>query len=83
MWNEPGQSGPFQKEAIVNEHDALIDGKATRQISGISKSERHRLIKAGKFPLPIRLGPRCTRFSLREVSEWVERRKAERDRGAV
>ena len=66
----------------MNEHDALIDGKATRQISGISKSERWRLIRAGKFPRPIRLGPRCTRYSLREVSEWVEQRKAERAKAA-
>jgi prophage regulatory protein len=58
--------------------DALIDSRVTRQISGISKSERWRLIKKGRFPAPIRLGPRCTRFSLREVSDWVERRKAER-----
>lgn len=62
-----------------SEHDALIDGRRTREISGISKSERWRLIKQGRFPRPIRLGPRCTRFSLREVSEWVEARKAERD----
>jgi len=67
----------------MNEPDALIDGKATKTISGISKSERQRQIKAGKFPLPIRLGPRCTRYSLREVSEWVERRKAERDLGSA
>ena len=34
--------------------------------------------QAGSFPAPIRLGERCTRWSLREVSQWVEQRKAER-----
>ena len=62
-----------------SEHDALIDGRRTREISGISKSERWRLLKQGRFPKPVRLGTRCVRFSLREVSEWVESRKSERD----
>lgn len=63
----------------MGEHDALINGRTTREISGVSKSERHRLIQQGRFPQPIRLGPRCTRYSLLEVVEWVEARKAQRD----
>ena len=69
----------LRRRVVNQEHDALIDGRKTREISGISKSERWRLIRAGRFPAPIRMGPRCTRYSLLEVLEWVEARKASRN----
>ena len=63
---------------MEHESDCLIDQPRASDIAGIKKSEIWRRIKAGSFPAPIRLGERCTRWSLREVSQWVEQRKAER-----
>jgi prophage regulatory protein len=37
-----------------------------------------RLEKAGRFPARIHLGPGRVGWSLCEVSEWIEARKAER-----
>ena len=49
-------------------------------ITGISKSEIHRRMKAGRFPKPVKLGSgRCTRWSIGEISAWVNDRLAERD----
>ncbi len=64
----------------MTENDiALIATPETSRISGISRTEIWRQVKAKKFPQPVRLGPRCTRFSLEEVRAWVLARLAERD----
>jgi len=48
-------------------------------IAGISKSEIWRLVRQGRFPEPVRLGKRCTRWNLVEVEQWVRERLAERN----
>ena len=58
--------------------DALIDVSEVSRIAGISRTEVWRQVKAGKFPKPTRLGTRCTRYSLAEVSDWVQQRLDER-----
>ena len=49
-----------------------------RAIAGISRSEVYRRVAANTFPVPVRLGPRCTRWNLPEVRAWVVARLAER-----
>lgn len=48
------------------------------EIAGIKKSEIWRRVKAGTFPPPIRLGPRCTRWDLTEVEQWARDQLARR-----
>ncbi len=48
-------------------------------IVGLSKSEVWRRIKESRFPAPIKLGERCTRFEEGEVQAWAAARLAERD----
>ena len=58
------------------QYDQFINEESCRTISGLSKSERWRRIKVGKFPAPVRLGKlsggRCTRWSLRAVLQWQQ-----------
>ena len=63
---------------MTNGTDALIDVSEVSRIAGISRTEVWRQVKAGTFPKPTRLGTRCTRYSMREVSDWVQQRLAER-----
>ena len=49
------------------------------KIAGISKSEIFRRLANKKFPAPVRLGGRCTRWELNEVVSWVSDRLAERN----
>ena len=42
-----------------------------------------RLVRAGKFPKPVLLGPRTVVFLEDEVTEWQKARIAERDAGAA
>lgn len=48
---------------------------------GISYSRPHlfRLIKAGKFPVPLKLGENRNAFVEAEIDAWLEARLAERD----
>ena len=42
-----------------------------------------RLVRAGKFPKPVLLGPRTVAFVEDEVNAWLQERIAERDAGAA
>lgn len=56
------------------QRDRLIDSKETDRISGIKSSQRYALIREGKFPTPIRLSRRCSRWSEAAVLTWVQER---------
>lgn len=58
--------------------DRIIREKEPRMIVPYSSMHIWRLEKAGRFPQRIRLGPNRIGWSLREVSEWLAARKAER-----
>lgn len=38
---------------------------------GLSKSQIYRLIRAGQFPAPVRLGANSVAWSAEQVSAWV------------
>lgn len=44
--------------------------------TGLSKSTRHRLMKAGLFPLKVQLGPRATGWRAEEIIQWCKDRHA-------
>ena len=63
----------------MEQHQAqLISLPEVLRISGISKSEVWRRVSEGRFPEPVRLGERCTRWERFEVLDWVSARLAER-----
>jgi len=73
-----------QSSAELNVPDQLVAEPVRQAVSGISKSEAWRQIKVGRFPAPVRIGSgRCTRWSLRELNEWVRARLSERDQAAA
>jgi prophage regulatory protein len=63
---------------VRTETDELIDIEQACRMAGLSRTQAWRKVKAGTFPQPIRLGTRCTRYSLQEVSEWIRRCLRER-----
>ncbi len=55
--------------ADLNVPDQLVAEPVRKTVTGISKSEAWRRIRAGRFPAPVRIGSgRCTRWSLRELN---------------
>ena len=57
-----------------------MDGLGTaRGIMFYSRSQLYRLIRAGKFPKPIRLSENRVAFCEHEIDAWIELKIAERD----
>ncbi len=67
-------------EQIVRsrEVDRIIREQELRMIVPYSSMHIWRLERAGRFPARIRLGPNRVGWSLREVSDWLDEKKAER-----
>jgi prophage regulatory protein len=58
--------------------DRILLDPEVRAIVRYSSMHIWRLEKAGRFPRRIRLGPNRVGWSLKEVTDWIEARKAER-----
>jgi predicted DNA-binding transcriptional regulator AlpA len=59
-------------------HDNLIPEPVVRQkTGGLGRTTRWRLMRAGDFPRPVKVGWRDL-WSEREIDEWIARRLAER-----
>ncbi len=64
------------------EYDRIVSAKERRQIIPYSDMHIWHLEKADRFPNRIRLGDNRVGWSLRELQEWIEARKMERDTAA-
>ncbi|MBP8038541.1 MAG: AlpA family transcriptional regulator [Prevotella sp.] len=54
----------------------LLKLKDVMAMTALSKPSIYRQLKAGTFPVPIRLGPRAVAWILSEIEEWVESKKS-------
>lgn len=52
------------------------------EILGVSEPTLDRMIRAGRFPRPLRVGKRAVAWSETEVRDWLDGLTAERDRAA-
>ena len=59
--------------------DRIIDGKELKKLVPFSPMHIWRMEKAGVFPRRIKIGPNRVGWSLTEVYDWINARKAERD----
>jgi|TARA_R110000803_G_scaffold85370_4_gene151729 prophage regulatory protein len=65
----------------LNKLDRIILAPERRQYVPYSDMHIWRLEKAGTFPKRIKLGPNRVGWSLQEVVDWMDARKAERGLG--
>ncbi|MBC7203440.1 MAG: AlpA family phage regulatory protein [Pusillimonas sp.] len=56
---------------ITQIDDRLITDKEVAHLIGASRSWPWKLVQAGKFPTPIKLSSRCTRWRLSDVRQWM------------
>lgn len=69
-----GMQERFMKPTNILRKNAVLE-----KIS-ISPATLWRLCKSGQFPKPIKIGENSVGWIEEEVSEWLEEKKAERDR---
>jgi prophage regulatory protein len=67
--------------AIKERRMKLLSMADLRLLKGVSYSRAHlfRLIRAGRFPKPIKLGENRNAFVEAEIDQWIEARIAARD----
>lgn len=58
-------------QQVTQADDRLITDKEVAHLLGASRSWPWKLARAGKFPVPIKLSARCTRWRLSAVREWM------------
>jgi prophage regulatory protein len=64
-------TGPPSAEPLRDEEERLIAEPECRRRTGLSRAQRWRLERDGKFPRRLRLGPRTVRWRLSEVLAWI------------
>ena len=56
----------------------LISGADACRIVGFGRTKLNELVKAKKFPQPIRFSQNSARWDIDEVYQWIEEQKATR-----
>lgn len=51
---------------------ALVDGKTVDRFTGLKRSARYERIAAGKFPRPLALTARCSRYRAGDIRRWLQ-----------
>ena len=62
-------------DATTPSADRLIDLKEVKHLTGIKKPTIYSYMRRGKFPKPIKIGKRASRWSYVAVIEWIEQLK--------
>ena len=50
---------------------ALVEKGIRSAITGLGDSQTYELIKQGRFPTQVRLGPRCSRWRMGDLRRWL------------
>jgi prophage regulatory protein len=63
------EHSPARQHRVASER--LIGEPECREITDLSRSQRWRLERDGKFPRRLRLGPHTVRWRLSEILAWI------------
>lgn len=66
------KSTPFRPDALSAQR--LLRLKDVRSITGLGRSTIYRWMETGRFPKPVRLGPRSVAWIDYEIEAWVTQR---------
>ena len=63
--------------------DRLLRRDEVELRCGLARTSIYRMMRAGTFPEPVKVGPRAVRWAESEIEHWVaERPRAHGDRGS-
>ena len=51
--------------------DRLLNRAEVERRVGLRRSALYRLMRAGQFPVPLKIGPRAVRWPSSEIEEWL------------
>ena len=62
--------------------DALVRKPVVSALVGLRDSHIRTLVKAGTFPAPVKLAPRCVRWRAGDVLSWLRAQAASKEAAA-
>ena len=63
-------------------NNRLLRRRDVERITSISRASIYRLMRDGRFPEPLKVGPRAVRWRESEINSWLEGRPRSRGDGA-
>ena len=54
--------------------DRIVREPECKELTGMSRTRRHELTRAGKFPAKVKLSERASGWHLRDILAWIESR---------
>ena len=66
----------------MTDHDRLLRREEVESLVGLKRSSLYREMRAGRFPLPLRIGPRAVRWPASEIQSWLASRPRATGEGA-
>ena len=61
----------------------FLRGAAVNQKTGLANSTKYYLIAQGRFPRPVKIGPKMSAWDEAEIDAWMNERIAERDQAVT
>ena len=52
-------------------HDTLLRLPDVQKMVGLKRSSIYRAVKAGGFPVPVKIGTRAVGFSEAQIQQWI------------
>ena len=52
--------------------DQLLDIKVVMELVSIKKTALYGLISTGRFPPPLKISPRCSRWRRSDIQAWID-----------
>jgi len=59
----------------ITSDDRLLRLSEVEQIVKLKKPTIYRLAREGKFPKPLKIGDRASRWSYNDIQKWIEERR--------
>ena len=63
--------------------DRLLRREEVETRCGIARTTIYRLMRAGQFPEPVKVGPRAVRWPASEIEDWIAGRSRATGEGAA
>ena len=55
-------------------NDRLLRRREVEGLTGLSRASIYRLMRRGRFPLPVRVSARAVRWKASDITIWIESR---------
>ncbi|MCY4658972.1 MAG: AlpA family phage regulatory protein [Acidobacteria bacterium] len=56
---------------MASDDDRLLTRAEVERRTGLGRSALYRAMRSGRFPEPLRVGPKSVRWPLSEVKQWI------------